>query len=196
MPFLVSLFLPSPSCLSSFSQFLFLYLSLHLLCCSWLCCCLFPLFSIPSARVPHSGIRLVFWSCVFFFPFRSSCTSFHFPFSVCLTSPIYVHFFFLWRFYQIPGHSLPLRFFAIALMAHATLGRTPKDEWLARRSDMYLTTYNTHTRQKSMLPAGFEPTFSSSERLQTHALDREATGTSHMNVDYTCCRDCTFGIVT
>jgi hypothetical protein len=27
-----------------------------------------------------------------------------------------------------------------------TVGRTPLDEWLARRRDLYLTTYNTHNR--------------------------------------------------
>jgi hypothetical protein len=109
---------------------------------------------------------------------------------------MWLHFFFLWRFYPIPGHGLHLLFFAITLMPHVTLGRTPKDDRSAHRSDLYLTTHNTHTRQTSMLPAGFEPTFTSSERLQTHALDRAATGTSYMNVDYTCSQDCTLDIVT
>jgi hypothetical protein len=31
-----------------------------------------------------------------------------------------------------------------------TVGRTPLDEWSARRRDLYLTTYNTHNRQTSM----------------------------------------------
>jgi hypothetical protein len=57
-----------------------------------------------------------------------------------------------------------------------TLGRTPLDEWPARRRDLYLTTHNTHKRQTSMPPAGFEPTIPASERPQTHALDRAATG--------------------
>ena len=31
------------------------------------------------------------------------------------------------------------------------VGRTPLDEWSARRRDLYLTTHNTHNRQTSML---------------------------------------------
>ena len=56
-----------------------------------------------------------------------------------------------------------------------TFGRTLLDEWSARRRDLYLTTHNTHNRQISMLPVGFEPTISASERPQTYALDRAAT---------------------
>jgi hypothetical protein len=37
-------------------------------------------------------------------------------------------------------------------------------------------THNTHNRQTSMPPAGFEPAIPAGERLQTHALDRSATG--------------------
>ena len=55
-----------------------------------------------------------------------------------------------------------------------TLSRTLLDEWSARRKALYLTTHNTHKRQTSMLPAGFEPTIPASERPQTHALDRAA----------------------
>jgi len=58
-----------------------------------------------------------------------------------------------------------------------TLGRTPLDEWSARRRDSYLTSRNTHNRQTSMFPVGFEPIISTGERPQTHALDRAATGT-------------------
>ena len=38
-----------------------------------------------------------------------------------------------------------------------TVGRTPLDEWSARRRDLYLTTHDTHNRQISMPPVGFEP---------------------------------------
>ena len=58
-----------------------------------------------------------------------------------------------------------------------TVSRTPLDEWSARRRDLYLTTHNTHNRQISLLPVGFEPTISAGERPQTYALDRAATGT-------------------
>jgi len=37
-----------------------------------------------------------------------------------------------------------------------TDGRTPLDEWSARRRDLYLTTHNTHNRQTSMPLVGFE----------------------------------------
>ena len=56
---------------------------------------------------------------------------------------------------------------------HITLGRTPLDEWSARRRDLCLTTHNTHKRQTSMPPAGFEPAIPASEWPQTHALDRD-----------------------
>jgi len=38
-----------------------------------------------------------------------------------------------------------------------TVGRTPLDEWSARRRDLYLTTHNTYNRQTFMPPVGFEP---------------------------------------
>jgi len=53
-----------------------------------------------------------------------------------------------------------------------TVGRTPLDEWSARRRDLYLATYNTHDRQTSMPLAGSEPTIPASKRPQTHTLDR------------------------
>ena len=59
----------------------------------------------------------------------------------------------------------------------ATVCRTPLDEWSACRRDLYLTTHNTHNRQASMHPAGFEPTISAGERPKTYPLDRAATGT-------------------
>jgi len=58
-----------------------------------------------------------------------------------------------------------------------TVGRTPLDEWLARRRDLYLTTHNTHNTQTSMPPVGFDRTISAGERPQTYALDRAATAT-------------------
>ena len=46
----------------------------------------------------------------------------------------------------------------------STAGRTPLDERSARRRDLYLTTHDTHNRQISMPPVGFEPTISAGER--------------------------------
>jgi hypothetical protein len=70
---------------------------------------------------------------------------------------------------------LIFRGFTITLR-HTTLSKTPLDEWSARHRDLYLTTHNTHNRQTSMPPVGFEPTIPVSERPKTHALDRTATG--------------------
>ena len=66
----------------------------------------------------------------------------------------------------------------------STFGRTPLDEWSARRRDLYLTTHGTHNRQISMPPVGFAPTISTGERpqaahlfspvLTSSALNREA----------------------
>ena len=58
-----------------------------------------------------------------------------------------------------------------------TVGRTPLDEWSARRRDFYLTTHDTHNRETSMPPVGFEPTTPAGKVPQTYALDRAATGT-------------------
>ena len=46
----------------------------------------------------------------------------------------------------------------------STVARTPLDEWSARRRDLYLTTHDTHNRQISMPPVGFEPTISAGEQ--------------------------------
>jgi hypothetical protein len=60
---------------------------------------------------------------------------------------------------------------------HTTLGRTPLNEWSARRRDLYLTTHPTlNNRQTFMSLPGFELAFPARERPQTHALDRAATG--------------------
>ena len=66
------------------------------------------------------------------------------------------------------------RGFTITLR-HTTLCRTPLDEGSERRRDLYLTKHNTHKRQISMSPAGFEAAIPASERPQTQALDRAAT---------------------
>jgi len=38
------------------------------------------------------------------------------------------YFYFLWRFDPIPGPGLPLQGFAITLIGHTTLGKTPLGE--------------------------------------------------------------------
>jgi len=66
-----------------------------------------------------------------------------------------------------PPHS---RGFLDHTQRRATVARTPLDEWSARRRDLYLTTYNTHNRQTSMPPVGFERTISAGKLPQTYAL--------------------------
>jgi hypothetical protein len=56
-----------------------------------------------------------------------------------------------------------------------TYGRTPLDESLDHRGDLYLTTHNIHKRQTFMTLVGFEPAMPAIERPQTHVLDRAAT---------------------
>jgi hypothetical protein len=58
-----------------------------------------------------------------------------------------------------------------------TFGGTPLEKWSARRRDLYLTKHNTHNKQTFMPPVRFEPAIAASERPQTDALDRAATGT-------------------
>ena len=64
-----------------------------------------------------------------------------------------------------------------------TVGRTPLNEWSARRTDLYLKTHYNHNTQTSMPPMGFEPTISAGEQPQTHATDRATNGTDHQG----CC---------
>ena len=53
----------------------------------------------------------------------------------------------------------------------STVGRTPLDEWSSRRRDLYLTTHDTHNRQISLPPVGFEPKISAGERpVAAHLL--------------------------
>ena len=66
----------------------------------------------------------------------------------------------------------PFLMFLDHTQRRSTVGRTPLDEWAARRRDLYLTTHDTHNRQISMPPVGFEPTISAGERPQTARLLR------------------------
>jgi hypothetical protein len=89
----------------------------------------------------------------------------------------YLYFSFLCNSATAPSGPglLHCRGFTIALR-RTTLGRTHMEEWSSRRRDLYLTTHNTHKRQTSTPPSGFEAAIPASERPQTHALDRAATG--------------------
>ena len=73
----------------------------------------------------------------------------------------------------------PFLMFLHHTQRRSTVGRTP-DEWSARRRDLYLTTHDTHNRQISMPPEGFEPKISAGERPQAAHLLRS-------------CKNATFG---
>ena len=71
----------------------------------------------------------------------------------------------------------PFLMFLDHTQRRSTVGRTPLDEWSARRRDLYLTTHETHNRQITMPPVGFEPTISAGERPQAaHLLRSNPTG--------------------
>ena len=86
-------------------------------------------------------------------------------------------YFFLWRCDPTRVMASSFTKFLDITQRRTTDGRTPLDEWSTRRRDLYLTTHDTHNRQTSMPPVGFEPTISADERPHTYALDRSATGT-------------------
>ena len=58
----------------------------------------------------------------------------------------------------------PFLMFLDHTQRRTTVGRTPLGEWSACRRDLYLTTHDTHNRQISMPPVGFEPKISAGER--------------------------------
>ena len=87
---------------------------------------------------------------------------------------VFLSFFLSYSYFFLPTHCR-CSWLWLHLNTH-TLGRTPLDEWSARRRDLYLTTHSTHKRQPSMPLEGFEPAIPASERPQTHALDRAVTG--------------------
>ena len=91
----------------------------------------------------------------------------------------------LWRWHPTRVMTSSFLRFLDHTQRPTTVGRTPLDEWSARRRDLYLTTHNTHNRQTSMTPVGFEPTISTGERPQNYALDRAATGTGNKFLHWT-----------
>jgi hypothetical protein len=88
-----------------------------------------------------------------------------------------VQLFLLWRCDPTRVMASSFLRFLDHTQLRTTVVRTPLDEWSARRRDLYLTIHNTHNREKSIPPVGFEPTISAGERPQTYVLDRAATGT-------------------
>jgi hypothetical protein len=58
----------------------------------------------------------------------------------------------------------------VITLTHTTFGMTPLDKGSVCRTGLYLTTPNTHKTAKR------QPAIPASERPQTHAFDRAATG--------------------
>jgi hypothetical protein len=82
----------------------------------------------------------------------------------------------------------PPPFWGFLFIHNWTHGRTPLDEWTARRRGLYLhrTTQHINVRA-SMLSAGFEHAIPATKRPQTCALDREATRLSLQAVTFIYC---------
>ena len=69
-------------------------------------------------------------------------------------------------------YGAPFLMFLDHTQRRITVGRTALDEWSARRRDLCLTTHDTHNRQISMPPVGFEPMISAGERPEAARLLR------------------------
>jgi len=67
----------------------------------------------------------------------------------------FLSFFLFWLFLH---NHCGCRGLLLHLITHNDTKTIPLDEWSAHRRNFYLTTHNTHTRQTSMPPAGFEST--------------------------------------
>ena len=138
-----------------------------------------PAFSIyywnyfPLLTSFHSLFALLFHSLSLLI-FRSKIFLINFLLHVAIISSSSA---FFWRNSPQWARASSFLRFLDQTQRRTTVGRTPLDEWSARRRDLYLTTHNNHKRQTSMPPVGFEPTIPASERPQTYVLDRTATGT-------------------
>jgi len=117
------------------------------------------------------------------FPFPPTTTSYRageiFKFETCQSAPrhpvynILSCFSFFYHSATAPsGSASPHYRGSTITLRHTTLVNSPS----ACRRDLYLSTHNTHNRQTSMSSVEFEHTIPGSERPQTHALDRAATG--------------------
>ena len=79
----------------------------------------------------------------------------------------HVIFFFLWRCDPTPVMASSFLMFLDHTQQRTTVGKSPLDEWSARRRDLYLTTHNTHNKHpcpwwdsnpRSQLASGRRPT--------------------------------------
>ena len=77
-------------------------------------------------------------------------------------------FFFFMTQQPLVGQALLIIEFSRSHSDYTKRGRTPLDEWSVRRTYIYLTTHNTHSRQTSMPTVGLEPEIPASEEPQAH----------------------------
>ena len=83
---------------------------------------------------------------------------------VCIYIYIYIHTLFLWRYGPTRTMTSFMRFLDLT-QRRITGGRTPLDERIARRRDLYLTTHSTHNRHP--YPDGIR-THNLSRRVAAH----------------------------
>ena len=86
-------------------------------------------------------------------------------------------FFFLWRCDPMRVKASSFLRFLDHTQRRTTVGRTPLDESSARRRDLYLSTHNTHNKHPCPRWDSNPRSQQASERPQTYAIDRAATGT-------------------
>ena len=109
------------------------------------------------------------------FPYKSTLCLINCSVNPCFQLHL-LHFFFPWRY-----SSQWARAFSLSRPHDHAQVDTPHSVgllWTNEKPVAETSTWQhmTHKRQTSIPPAGFEPAIAVSERLQTHALDRAATG--------------------
>jgi len=71
--------------------------------------------------------------------------------------------------------NVPIKLFLTSKIIHRDL-KHPKPNFISRANLPLLILLHVGTHLGTLLPMGFEPTIPASERPQTHAFDRAATG--------------------
>ena len=96
--------------------------------------------------------------------FLFHCTAFYYIYNFSTGATNHCGFVF---FSPLADHSLLA--YEVSL-SHTTTRHSQQDSSgrvIIRRRDLYLTTHNTHNRQTSMTPVGFEPTIAAGKRPQS-----------------------------
>ena len=86
-------------------------------------------------------------------------------------------FFFIWRDTPQWARTSSFTRFLDHTQWRTTVDKTPLGKVISpTQRPLHDNTHNTHNRETSVPPVGFEPTILAGERSQTHASDRAATG--------------------